>query len=193
MSPGASRSLDPHPGAAPGGAFRVEAEARRDGGALGFRFRVEGPVSGLRVAPAAGAPRQRHGLWKRTCFEAFVAAEPGGPYHELNFSPSGDWAHYAFRAYRDGAWVPGEAVAPGIAVAQEPSGLVLSARIALSGLAPELVAAPLHLGLSAVLEEQDGRISYWALHHPAEQADFHAASAFTLRLDPPIREGRTPA
>jgi len=36
--------------------------------------------------------------------------------------------------------------------------------------------------LSAVLEEQDGTKSYWALAHPAEKPDFHAPDCFVARL-----------
>ena len=38
------------------------------------------------------------------------------------------------------------------------------------------------LGLSAVLEEKDGTKSYWALAHPTEKPDFHAAGCFVARL-----------
>ena len=39
------------------------------------------------------------------------------------------------------------------------------------------------LGLSAVLEEQDGTKSYWALAHPvADKPDFHDPGCFVARL-----------
>ena len=37
---------------------------------------------------------------------------------------------------------------------------------------PDLTA-PLRLGLSAVLEGDDGKLHYWALAHPASRPDFH--------------------
>ncbi len=40
----------------------------------------------------------------------------------------------------------------------------------------------LRLALSAVIEETDGRLSYWALAHPAAKPDFHHAEAFVLSL-----------
>ena len=188
------RLLEPHPATPPGAPFRVAAEAAREGdGFLAFRFVAEGTVSALAVPPPANAPCRRHLLWQHTCFEAFVAAAPGGPYHELNFSPSGEWAHYAFRAYREGGRVEDGGPSPGIRVERDDGRLALSARIPLAGLSPDLVAAPVHLALSGVLEEKDGRISHWALHHPSEKADFHHASAFKMRLDPPTRDGRAPA
>jgi hypothetical protein len=38
------------------------------------------------------------------------------------------------------------------------------------------------LGLSAVLEENDGTKSYWALAHPGDKPDFHAPGCFAARL-----------
>ena len=52
--------------------------------------------------PARSAPRRAERLWERTCFEAFVAAGAGSRYYELNFSPSTEWAAYAFDGSREG-------------------------------------------------------------------------------------------
>ena len=49
------------------------------------------------------------------------------------------------------------------------------------------VAAPtqgrLALALAAVIEEEGGRLSYWALRHAAGKPDFHHPEAFALELD----------
>ena len=36
--------------------------------------------------------------------------------------------------------------------------------------------------MSAVIETDDGRLSYWALAHPAPQPDFHHRAGWTARL-----------
>jgi len=41
---------------------------------------------------------------------------------------------------------------------------------------------PLRLGLSAVVEDADGELSYWALRHPPGKPDFHYTDAFALQL-----------
>ena len=45
--------------------------------------------------------------------------------------------------------------------------------------------APWPLGLTAVIEAQDGHLSYWALHHPAAQPDFHHRGGWTARVPAP--------
>jgi hypothetical protein len=43
-------------------------------------------------------------------------------------------------------------------------------------------------GLSVVIEERDGRCSYWALKHPPGKPDFHHPGGFLLEIDPPAVE-----
>jgi hypothetical protein len=49
------------------------------------------------------------------------------------------------------------------------------------------------LGLSAVIEENDGAVSYWALKHSLGPPDFHDASAFILEWEPHVAAVLDPA
>jgi hypothetical protein len=49
-------------------------------------------------------------------------------------------------------------------------------------LGAEASSGDLELGVTAVLAHQDGQLSYWALHHPAAEADFHHRGGFGVRL-----------
>jgi hypothetical protein len=51
---------------------------------------------------------------------------------------------------------------------------------------PPPVNSRLLLGLSAVIEEKNGVMSYWALKHPPGPPDFHHASGFVLEIDPHV-------
>ncbi|HEX2198304.1 MAG TPA: DOMON-like domain-containing protein [Burkholderiales bacterium] len=146
----------------------IDIDLQRTGGTLLFAYRILGTIDALRLPPRGLRP-----LWQHTCCEAFVA-RPGKPaYHEFNFSPSGDWAAYAFTDYRDGT--PMEIADPGIAVKASRQTLELTAALALP-------AENLLLGLSAVIEERDGTLSYWALRHAPGRPDFHNREAFALEL-----------
>jgi len=146
-----------------------------DGLALSYRLR--GDVSRLRI-PGPAPPKRVDGLWRSTCFEAFVMAGRGPAYREFNFSPSGEWAVYDFRAWRDGGALD-VAFEPDIVLRQAADGLELDATIDVGHLARE---RPWHLGLSAVIEEDDGVLSFWALRHPAGRPDFHHADGFVARV-----------
>jgi hypothetical protein len=149
-------------------------------GILTLAFILEGNLSGLRI-PEPRASRCGHGLWQHTCFEAFVMAKEGAGYREFNFSPSGEWAAYTFRGYRDGGELDID-MAPIIAVHRSVDRLELHAEIRPDCLPP---GRSLQLGLSAVVEDADGVLSYWALRHPPGKPDFHHADAFALQLPGP--------
>jgi len=103
----------------------------------------------------------------------------GPEYSEFNFSPSGEWAVYAFRDYRDVEVLEHE-LAPGIVVRRTLDRLELEVEISRDFLPQN---GPLRLGLSAVVEETDGVLSYWALRHPPGKPDFHHPDTFILQMD----------
>jgi hypothetical protein len=148
------------------------------GGSLTLAFALEGDLAGLRI-PEPRPSRRVDGLWRHTCFEAFVMAGEGPGYREFNFSPSGEWAVYAFRGYRDGGEMEVEQP-PGIAVRRSGDRLELAVEIPPACLPP---GGALRLGLAAVVEDAHGGLSYWALRHPAGLPDFHHIDAFALPLD----------
>jgi hypothetical protein len=42
--------------------------------------------------------------------------------------------------------------------------------------------APLPLGVTAVIEDHAGRLSYWALAHASEKPDFHRVESFVAAV-----------
>jgi hypothetical protein len=194
--------------------------------ALVFEYSLDADMSRVRV-PAPGAGVRADGLWKHTCFEAFLApadapgvgapgvdaprvAAPGvdapgvdapgvdapgvdapgveapgveaPSYHEFNFSPSRDWGVYRFSAYREGMSPAQFGPLPQISVHRREAGLELEARVHLGALAGLRDARRLRVALAAVIEDEEGRLSYWALRHAAGKPDFHHPSAFALEV-----------
>ena len=166
-----------HPDSHCAAATRIEADiARPSPGSLILSFVVSGRIIDLRWPTVVAAARADE-LWRHTCFEAFVHPSTGSAYYEFNFSPSTLWAAYQFSGYRSGMRVATEIVAPRIEVRSTAESYTLQTSLELDG-----SSFPLHLGLSAVLEETNGRKSYWALAHPQGKADFHHADCFALEL-----------
>ena len=166
-----------HPDSVCDPTVNIEADVARLGrGRLLLAYIVTGKIAALRLPPVV-PPTRADELWQRTCFEAFIrpAASPG--YYEFNFAPSTQWAAYRFDGYRSGMAVAAEIAAPRFEVASETRRFTLQAILDLNRL-----ALPYWLGLSAVLEETNGRKSYWALAHPAGKPDFHHADCFALEL-----------
>lgn len=154
-----------------------------DGGALAFTYILKADLSRLRIPPAA-KPRRTDRLWQHTCFEAFVAVKDKPQYYELNFSPSGEWAVCAFARYREAA--PAVKIAPAAIDARiAVDALELDSIVALPQLPMINPRARLRLALSAVIEDERGTLSYWALKHPAGKPDFHHPDSFALEIEAP--------
>jgi hypothetical protein len=166
-------ALERHPAARCPALRAVEASISRDSPThLKAVFFLEGEIARLRIPPAR-APRFTNHLWQHTCCEVFVAEKGGAGYREFNFSPSGEWAAYAFERYRRGG--PVEAW-PRISVSRREDALELSALI------PFGQKGRLDIGLCAVIEGEEGTLSYWALRHAPGKPDFHHRDAFALEL-----------
>jgi hypothetical protein len=180
----ASLSLICHPSTSPGAARGVAARVRRTSAdVLGLSFLLDGDLARL-VIPPPSAPHRGARLWEHTCFEAFIGVQGSPAYHELNLSPSGAYAVYAFTRYREGVPLADEEAVQRVSVRRLGDRLVLGTVVALGRLAAAYVESPLRLGLAAVVEGQGGALSYWALRHPPGRPDFHHADAFALALDP---------
>lgn len=160
-------------------AVRVERSAANR---LSLTYSIDGQLERLRI-PAVAPPRMGSLLWQHTCCEAFIRSGERPAYHELNLSPSGEWTVHAFRGYRDGAPLTDETLAPTIKVRRIPHRLELEAQIALDRLSPTYVGSVLHLALAVVMELDDGRLTYWSLHHAPGKPDFHHPSGFAVRLE----------
>lgn len=146
-----------------------------------LRYALTADWRALRLPQPARAPGPADGLWRHSCFEAFVGTAHGAGYHEFNFSPSGHWAAYAFDAERQRAATQPGAPAPRLQCTREGDTLTLSAWLPLAAL-PTGVASGSPVGLSAVIEAADGHHSYWALAHPPGVApDFHHRAGWTAR------------
>jgi len=78
--------------------------------------------------------------------------------------------------------VHGTAAATGNAVTGRRGDAAL---VVLDRLSPSHRHDALRLALSAVVEVDDGSLSYWALRHPPGGPDFHHAEGFVLRLEGP--------
>ena len=149
---------------------------------LRIRYRIDGEIGRLRL-PATGIARRSDGLWQHSCFEAFLRADASDSYYEFNIAPSGDWAAYRFGGRRSDRVSP-DVPAPRIEFRQFPDACELSAVIAIAAL-PELSPASVfRAGLSAVIESENGSLSWWALAHAGEKPDFHDPSTFVLQVTP---------
>lgn len=150
----------------------LTARVGEHGSGLLLRYSLRADLTAVRL-PAPAEPGPADGLWRHSCFEAFVGLNGDAAYREFNFSPSGQWAAYRFsdeRARVPSAETP---VEPAMDWQVSSEGLSLQVLLPLQALPPMVPGRSWDLGLTAVIETVDGRLSYWALHHPGASPDFH--------------------
>ena len=168
--------LKPHPETPCSAITAFDCEVEREGGRLSLCWHLEGAATRI-VLPEPRAAGRAEGLWRATCFEAFVKPFGGDAYTELNASPSGRWASYDFDDYRAGM-IDAEAVTAGpIDLGGSDRRLIL--KTTFDGLASE---AAWSVAISAVIELDDGDKSYWALAHAPGKPGFHHPDGFVLDL-----------
>jgi hypothetical protein len=169
--------LVPHPDHPPAQVAAVEARViGHDATWLRLRWWIEG-AGALVVPPFSGRGRADE-LWRTTCFEAFLKPEGGEAYVELNLSPSERWNAYDFAGYRTGMSERPTPREPECTMRQGSTFAIFDAAIPVGA----LPAGECSLGLNAVIEEQGGTLSYWALAHPDGPPDFHAPACFAAKL-----------
>lgn len=150
-------------------------------GDLRLRYRLHGDIERLAI-PAKRDPQHADELWRHSCFEAFASCGDSPAYCEFNFSPSCEWAAYSFRRYRESMLAMNPGISIPIEIYSSSSLLELSSRIPSSALEVLADEGQLRMALAAVVEECSGRLSYWALAHPASAPDFHHPQSYAVTL-----------
>jgi len=143
---------------------------------LDLRYMLDAPLARLTIPPSRES-RHVDELWRHTCFEAFLRVKDSTAYYELNVSPSTEWALYSFESTRKGMAAVPDVRPPELRMKRSANQLQMNVRLDLRSLS-RLSA----IALAAVIEDENARLSYWALKHPAPQPDFHHPDAFVLEL-----------
>lgn len=146
---------------------------------LDIHFTLAGDIEQLTFDPPVTDNKRTDNLWQTTCFELFVKNETSTNYWEYNLSPSTNWAIYRFSGYREGKFDELSINEIPIQIIRETSKFTLECRIALP--AP-LFEQNLKIGLSTVVQDNNGVIYYYALKHTKNQADFHDADSFIIDI-----------
>ena len=136
--------------------------------------------SAIAIPQTNKAPLRRYDLWEHTCFEFFLRIKNTTKYWEFNLSPSGNWNVFRFLNYRSNIVEEKAFDALPFTVFQDVESLILDAKINLN----KIVTADenLEVAIATVVEGKDGLLSYWALTHPATEADFHHQDSFTIEI-----------
>jgi hypothetical protein len=173
-------SLQPFSNDVPAIDIQIFGKVSRQKNVLQIDYQLTGNLTGIVVPPSTETPTRRNELWQTTCFEFFLGIAEDDRYWEFNLSPSGDWNIYRFDGYRQGMKEETAFAILPFSSQIQPNLYGLSLKIDLAAIiAPK---TPLDIAITAVIEDKNAIISYWALSHRSSEADFHQRDSFTIAI-----------
>lgn len=176
-----SFSLIPFP--APGiPTIQITGSISLQGQTLALHYSMAGHIEEVLLPQISSSPGRKDELWQETCFEFFLAIGDQPGYWEFNISPSGDWNVYRMDAYRRVGFREETSIQK-LHFEMEKQADLFHLHVTVD-LLPILRHDELlmEIGIAAVVQTKDHNTTYWALAHPALQADFHLRESFTLAL-----------
>ena len=172
--------LQPFPSNLPEADVQMTGTVARHQQQVTLHYQLRDDSQRVLIPSPAKLPTRTKGLWETTCFECFLGVKDSPQYWEVNLSPAYHWNVYHFCDYRQGMTEENRIGALPFQVQQQGNTLSLEVSLDLGSLIRGHQV--LEIGVSAVIEYNNGEVSYWALTHKAQQADFHQRESFILEL-----------
>lgn len=146
---------------------------------LRISFYAQGDTSQIKgLSNSKTLQSRKNELWKTTCFEAFLKPKTQEHYWEINLNSSGDWNFYFLEAYRKNLIEETQAHVSSFQATLTKGIFHLEIETYL----PFLNHESIWISPCVILESQKGEKSYWSIHHPESQPNFHASGSFVHEL-----------
>jgi hypothetical protein len=147
---------------------------------LAIEYQLLGDLDSVAIASPAVAPSRKFGLWEATCFEFFISGAGDRNYWEFNLSPSGDWNVFHLDDYRQGLRTETAFTSIPFAVDRSANSLILKLAVDLSQIIS--IDRELSVSVTTVIKSTQAEVSYWALTHCGDEADFHQRDSFVIKI-----------
>ena len=160
--------------------LQIHGNISRDDNNLTINYVFQGDLEKIDIPTPADIPTRKHELWKATCWEFFLGIKDNPRYWEFNLSPTGNWNVYRFDDYRQRRQEETAITSLPFTLHHPSDSLELTLELDLDRfIAPE---QNLDVAITTVVKDIYGAITYWALKHSGEEADFHLRDSFTIEL-----------
>lgn len=145
-----------------------------------LKFQIEGEVEKIGLSSnSRGFEKtqqlRQHGLWNATCFELFLKPVGQEHYYEFNWNTESAWNLYRFDRYR----IPQPPMENFEFSLNKKSWNGKTLELEIFNESPH---EKFKAGLSAILLDTKGTMDFFALSHPAREADFHDARSFAVDI-----------
>lgn len=157
--------------------LQITGEVSRNNHILTVHYALKGDLEKIEIPPVGDKQNRKDELWKTTCFEFFLGKNYTTQYWEFNLAPSGDWNIYRFEDYRKTMELENRVNSLPFNILRDNNALYLGLELDLHELSTTIVNN-FDVAITAVIKHKDGNISYWAVKHCGEEADFHLRDSF---------------
>ncbi len=120
-------------------------------------------------------------LWEKTCFELFIKNK-NDQYMEFNFSPVFEWNAFFFNKKGDALKEFEKVSAVKIDILHSMEVFKVIVEIKKKDFPDDFFTLDMSAGLTTVLKERNGRLSYWALSHEDQRPNFHDFRSFRYKF-----------
>ncbi|MGI8501193.1 MAG: DOMON-like domain-containing protein [Hassallia sp.] len=160
--------------------IKITASIARNGNKLTICYALLGNLTKVQIPESTDLPKRKYDLWEETCFEFFVGVKNFPNYWEFNLSPAGHWNVFRLENYRQGLQEEMVVTSLPFDVQQKSDALLVDLEADLNQFI--LAEQSLEVGITTVVKSKEGNLSYWALTHCGEEADFHRRESFIVEL-----------
>ncbi|NJL63137.1 MAG: DOMON-like domain-containing protein [Methylacidiphilales bacterium] len=160
--------------------MKITGNLARNENLLIISFALTGNITEVEIPSPSDNPTRKNQLWEQTCFEFFIGIKNSPRYWEFNLSPTEDWNLYSFDGYRQGMQEETAFSTLPFSIYQSDDCFAIALDFDLSKIIPN--EQVLDVAIASVIQSKNNQITYWALTHCAEEADFHQRSSFILDL-----------
>jgi hypothetical protein len=160
-------------------------ELNQNAESLYISYKLGGDLSALDFGDGTPKRERKIKLWEKTCFELFLKNSKG-EYIEFNLSPEFEWNVFYFEKKGDALKESDRFSSPKFDILLSLPSFHLIAEIKKSEFPESFFTGSESLGLSAgitsVIKEKSGRLSYWALSHEDQRPNFHHPDSFRYKF-----------
>ncbi|MBK25551.1 MAG: hypothetical protein CME70_16260 [Halobacteriovorax sp.] len=150
---------------------------------LKVAFELKGDLSNILLPKPLVNPSRVIGLWESTCFEMFVKNSSGDEYFEFNVSSAYNWNLFYFPSIKARLKEYTNISNLAVSAVKKEDSFCLKFWIALDKFPSGFWESDnMKIGLTAVIENKTGPLSYWALAHKEDKPNFHHMDSFIFEL-----------
>ncbi len=160
--------------------IEINGDISRIDNKLNIEYVLKGKLSTIIIPQGNKTFLRQYDLWEHTCFEFFLKLKGTAEYWEFNLSPSGDWNVFHFLNYRLNIAEEKAFNSLPFTIFQDEKYFKIEINLDLNAIG--IADRDLDVAITAVVENKDRQLSYWALTHPYIEADFHHQDSFILSV-----------